>query len=154
MAELSNFMIGTVLVIGIFATLFSFSGHVFQQYDTAIPAKYNKTFLTLSNMTPMTGITEELKDASLKENSSETAGFFGNIADRFDLSGLFIVRVYKALQIFPKTINVFMSMGDNVLDAGGDLFGIATPSLRFIIGAVIIIVIMTALLAALIKWWL
>jgi len=154
MAELTNFMIGTILVVGIFATLFVFSSHAFQQYNVVVPEQYNRTFLILSNMTPMEGLTKDLKTTALKENSSEIQGFWGNLADRLDLEGLFFVQAYKAARVLPKTLSVFASMVESVLDSGASMFGIATPSIRFIVLSLVVVVIIGAFLAVILKWWL
>lgn len=152
MVKLSDFMYGMIITIGVFAVLFAFTSKLVVNYGVSVPSNYNKTFMALSNMTPIESQTNELKTEALQENGS-SSGFFGRIQDRFDISGLFFIRGLRALNVFPKTINVFTNMVDMILDNDVNLFGTATVSIRFIVVSLVIVALISVIVAALVKWW-
>lgn len=146
-------MYGIILIVGIFAIYFGFASAMVNSYSVPIPTKYNDTFVKLSNMTVINEQTEALKQTTLKEDENATSGFFGRLEEKFDIAGLFFMKGYKAVQIFPKTIGVFSSMVDTILDSGSIVFGSAIVSVRFIVTSLIIVAVIAAVLAILIKWW-
>lgn len=153
MTKLSNFVYGMIIVIGVFAVLFSFASKTVVNYGVPVPTKYNQSFIALSNMTAIDEQTTELKEATFKEDPNATSGFFGRLEEKFDILGLFFTRGYKAVMIFPRTIGVFNSMVNVILDSNVNLFGTATVSLRFMITSLVIVAMISVIIAVLVKWW-
>lgn len=153
MTKLSNFMYGMIIVIGIFAVLFSFASKAVTNYGVPVPDKYNESFIALSNMTVIDEQTNELKETAFKEDSNSSSSFFGRLEEKFDILGLFYIKGYKAVMIFPRTISIFNTMVNVILDSNVNLFGTATVSLRFIITSLVMVAIISVILSILTKWW-
>lgn len=154
MPQLSSFVYGMILFVGIMAVFFGFASMTMNQYGVTVPTKYNQTFTTLSNMTAINEQTEALKVTTLDEDQNATSSKFGVFTDLADIVGIYFTKGYRTAKLIPNTLGVFNDMVDASLDTNVNMYGSATLSLRFIVGSLILMFIVFGIASILLKWWL
>lgn len=149
----SNFIISIIFIIAVFGVLWGFNSKLMVNYGVSVPSKYNETFQIITNTSGIDSTLQELKASSLKDTSNRTNTFLGKLSDKLDVIGLYFKLGYETMSITPKSMRIFTTMSDSVLDSNTNLLGSSTPYINFLIYSLILVGFIFLLVAIIIKWW-
>lgn len=151
--RISYFIIGLAVFIAVSGVLWGFHAKMMENYGVTVPAQYNKTFQEITDMSGIDNTTAELKSLAFKDDVNKSKSFFGRLEEKYDILGLYFELGYETVGLTPKSLKIFNTMSDSMIDSNSNILGSAGPYLRFLGVSIVVILLIFLLVAIAVKWW-